>query len=639
MQDDLDILEDGQIVINKPKKKVKGFYDNLALDYSDEELKKLSYDLIKKIKEDKESNRDWLDSMADIYKYLGFGIEEKVAPFPMACRTYDTTMSNALIRFFANTRSELLPETGPVGYKVVGETNEELDQIGKRRADYLNYYLTVEDQEFYKDFERTIFNIGFYGLSVRKVYKDHLKNKPVARFINPKDFIINRDCRSLRESTRLTHVLHLDTGEIILNIQNKIYRDVDLSYLKPNSDINRDVKDDEALSGYSRLSLYNIYEVHCNIALDDYFKDSEQVNLPMPYIIHIDEITEEVLSIQRNWKEDDERFTRINHFIEYGYLPGFDIFGIGLGRLAGSNAKSLTAMLRQLIDSATFKNLQGGFYKKGAIEFENTSMLVSPSTYIGIKCNDGNMQDNIMPLPFTEPSATMVQLMQDMIVATKELCSTSEMGMLDSKEDIATGTAMAFLETQNRVQSVVLKTIHAAFSQELQLLDEIFRETVQGEDLQSVDGSMRLTIEDYADDIRIIPVSDPASNSTVQKIMRAEAILNVAMQLPQIHNMPEVVKMVYKAQGLSESDIEKIMLPQQQEQEEQPVDLDKQILLADIEQKKEANVIREKIAQNNLMKDGFKAQMELEIAKLKADKDKEIALIKAELDLMKMQQV
>jgi hypothetical protein len=571
-------LEDGSSLyeIGDNEEEVKtedtDFYENLAIGFSDEARKKLSSFLLEAIEQDIEVREQWLTPVEKAKQYLGFSLEDiKNIPFSQATRTFDTTLATALIRFYATARAELLPQDGPAGFKINGNSDEEVERKGELNRDLLNYYLTIEDQSYYSDFERFLLYLGFYGSGFKKVYYDKISKRPLSRFILPTDFVIDADCTSILESNRLTHILHLTKREIILNQQNKIYRDVDLPYLK-TMEVNDDDDESKAinkksdeidLGAYAKRSLFPIYEVHTYLNLEDFTdsnNDSDQIDIPLPYIVTIDKISKEVLSIRKNWTEEDEEKKREEYFIQYNYLPGFGIYGYGLAHLMGSNAISLTTILRQLIDAGTFKNLPGGLRAKG-FKTQTNDIIVGPGQFIEVDTGGIPLSEAFMPLPYSEPSSTLHQLMLEERNQCKELASTSEMGMLDSKEDIPVGTTLAMLETNNRIQSAVLRSIHFSFSRELQLIDKIFRRTIDTKEFNFGSESKVITSNDFVEEVMIIPVSDPSVNSTTQRIIKAEAILKTAQLAPELHNLREVFKLNYEAQGLNIEAIDKILPP------------------------------------------------------------------------------
>lgn len=578
-------LEDGSTVYEigeefPEQKDNSTFYANLAEDLTESARNKLSSSLLEQIEEDIEARREWLESVQKVKEYLGFSLEDlKEVPFSQSARTFDTTLSTALIRFYATTRAELLPQSGPAGYKILGDSTEELEEKGELLSDWLNYFLTVKDYAYYSDFERFLLYLGLYGSGFKKVYYDKISNQPVSRFIMPEDFVIDGDCTSVLESERLTHILHLSKREIILKQQSGVYRDCELPYLKGLSST-EDSDDDEEkkkdgidLSAYTKQSLFSVYEVHTYVNLNDFHDDQPEKTeneLPLPYVVTIDKISKEILAIRRNWQEEDASKKRTNYFVQYNYLPGFGVYGIGLAHLLGSNAITLTKLLRQLVDAGSFKNLPGGLRTKG-FKQQNNDLIVGPGEFIEVDTGGVPLSEAFMPLPYSEPSATLRELRLEIVNQCKELGSTSELGMLDSKEDIPTGTILAALESNNRIQSAVLRSIHHSFTYELQLIAQLFSQTLEYEEFRFSGGEQSITGEDFVSELKIIPISDPASNSTIQKIIKAQEILRTAEQAPELHDMREVLKLNYDAQGLAPEEIDKI-LPSQENQEILPLD-------------------------------------------------------------------
>jgi len=580
-------LEDGSSVyeVGPPPQKEdedSAFYANLAIKFSEEARKRLSSFLLESIEKDIEARQDWLTSVEKAKQYLGFSLEDlKNTPFSQATRTFDTTLSTALIRFYATSRAEMLPESGPAGFKINGDSNEEVERKGELTRDWLNYYLTIQDKSYYSDFERFLLYLGFYGSGFKKVYYDKLLKRPLSRFIMPEDFVIDADCTSILESNRLTHILHLSKREIILNQQNDIYRDVELPYLKSLENTEDEAsstqkkKDDVDISVYNKRSLFPIYEVHTYLNLKDFTEDGADFKtentVPLPYIVTIDKISKEILSIRKNWEETDAEKNREEYFIQYNYLPGFGIYGIGLAHLIGSNAITLTTVLRQLVDAGSFKNLPGGLRAKG-FKQQNNDLVVGPGQFVEVDTGGIPLAEAFMPLPYSEPSGALRELRLEIVNQCKELASTSEMGMLESKEDIPTGTTLALLETNNRIQSAVLRSIHVSFTRELQLIDKIFRKTLDQEEFSFSKQQYSINANDFAEEVVIIPVSDPSINSAPQRMMKADSILRTALQAPDLHNLREVLRLNYEAQGLDSQDIDKILIPEPQEEEILPLD-------------------------------------------------------------------
>ena len=741
-------LEDGSTVYEIGKPEVSRgspdkFDDNLALKMKDETLKDISTYILECLDEDIEARQPWLDIHNKVKKYLGHNLEDLTdSPFTQACRTFDTTLSTALIRFCATSRSELLPESGPCAYKIFGKTNEELDEVAKTRSQWLNYFLTIKDSAYYKDYEKSLYYIGFYGTVIKKVYYDDILKYPISRFILPENFLINIDCTSILESDRLTHILKLSAREVLINQKNGIYRDVKLPYLKVGSgnddEGSKDAEDSKSnnivnIDGYKQRTLHDVYESHIYLNLETFEKDynSEEIeDVAKPYIVTIDKESKEILSLKRNWRREDEKFIRRKYFVAYQYFTGFDIWGLGLARIAGTNAIAVTNMLRQTIDAATYQNLPAGFIQKGASKQQKTDITLGAGQWQFLE-GSGNIKDLFSPLPANGPSQSLMQLRQEVIGQMQDQLSTTELGMMQSKEDIPTGTAIAFLEESNKVQSAVLKSLHASFSEELRLLDDIFKEVVDREEFFINGENYIITKEHFVDSVQIVPVSDPSVNSNIQRIMRAEAVFQTAMQMPDKINGIEALKMIFQAQGLAPDLIESLIVKESETaptdpvtenmnmmqnkpvkagldqnhdahivvhsavdsdqskahiqehmamkflldmQEAMGVDLTtidpnnpemqniiaikaakavealglskhededntldpNQLYAADIEQKREANVIKKEIADMKLESDTFKTQLHFEETKQRIKVEKEKALLEARIEIQKL---
>lgn len=559
------------------------FEDNLAVDHlSDEALKRLAVFLSTQIEKDIEASKPWFEAINRVKKVLGFDIEDvEHVPFKHATRTFDTTLANSLIRFYSIVRSELLLPTGPAGFRINGIPTEELEDKGERVRDYLNYYLTVVDKSYYADFERFLLHLGFNGSGFKKVYKDPILNRPIARFIVAEDFLIDGSCTSILDSNRLTHVLHQSKREILMNQESGVYRDVELSMFKKGTS-SSDEDDNTSLAkskdfnidAYDSPTLITIYECHVYLNLDQFenaYKEEDD-SIPLPYIVTFDPKSKEILSIRRNWEENDPKKERINYFVQYNYLPGFGVRGLGLAHLLGSNAISLTTILRELVDAGQFKNLPAGFYD-GALKNPENDFTLGPGEFKPLRTGGGLLKDFFAALPFSEPSSVLRELRLEVMNQTKELGSSAELGMLESKEDIPTGTMIAAIEEKNRIQSAVLKSIHYSLTEELQMIDRLLRRSLP-DDFSDIINGIEIASDDFADEVEIIPVSDPSTNSTVQRIIKAQAAYQIAIQDQERHNMFEVYRMQYKAQGLDEKEIDRILKPDPAKEEMQVLPLD-----------------------------------------------------------------
>lgn len=608
-------LDDGSSVYeigDREPERIKDdkFHSNLALNMKDSMLKKLAEYVLDAIDEDIEARQPWLDLHNKLKKYTGYDGEDLSSiPFAQACRTVDSTLSTAIIRFCASSRAEMLPESGPAGFKVFGQQTEELEEIASVRSQWLNYYLTVKDSEYYRDYEKFIYYLGFYGTIIRKVYYDNILKMPLSRFILPENFLVNIDCSSILDSDRLTHILKLSAREVLTNQKSKIYRDVELPYLKVggseddtySSEEEAETKNSNSvidLDVYSQRSLHDVYESHIFLNLEtfeDGYNSDEIKEVAKPYIVTIDKESREVLRIERNWKETDKEFKRRKFFVAYQYYTGFDIWGQGLARMAGNGAITVTNMLRQTIDAATYQNLPAGFIQKGTTKQQITDITLGAGQWKFIEAA-GDIRNMFAPLPANGPSQALMQLRQEIIGQMQDQLSTTELGMMDSREDIPTGTAVAFLEEKNKIQSAVLKSLHVSFSEELRLLDDIFKEVIDREEFFINGEEYIITKDHYIDSVQIIPVSDPSINSTIQRVMKAEAVLQTAMQLPDKINTVEAIKMIFKAQGLSQDEIDNLIMSEQEVEPRDPITenmdlMQQKPVRAGIEQNHDAHIV------------------------------------------------
>lgn len=544
------------------------FYENLAEILPENLLNGIAAELLEAIEEDKESRNEWEQAYLKGIRYLGFKLEDfKDVPFMTACRAFDTTMSTALLRFYSMARAELFPNQGPATFEIWGEKDERAVNQGNRLKEWMNYYLTREDRDYYPDSERMLLYLGIIGTVFKKVSQDPITNKPIARFINPPDFIVNNNCVSILSSTRLTHVLHLNKHEIKLRQLNGYYRDVELPEV--NDDLEQDsqtkntVQNIEGIntSVYENKDLFDIYEVHCDWNFDqfDSFKrKSEEIDIPLPYIITICATSRKILAIRRNWEESDPYFNRIESFVQYNYLPGFGLYGIGLAQLIGSNEVALTSILRQLIDAGTLRNFPGGLKVKG-LRIENNDKAIGPSEFLDVETGGLPIRDSVMPMPYQEPSSVLKELRNELIEQTQVLASTAETQIAENNANAPVGTTLAILEVSNKVQSSIFRSLHVSLTNELNLIYHLFSKFIPEEPYQfaTVGNESQISRADFTDNIRIVPVSDPNLTTATQRILKAEALIKMAQTAPELYDQRKVhIRML---EALNVDDIEEVM--------------------------------------------------------------------------------
>lgn len=550
----------------------KEFEENLAEDLSDDVLRKISAFLNEKIQEDISSRENWLESVNRVKDYLGFSIEDtKNIPFPNATRTFDTTLSTSLVRFYATMRSEFFPDSGPAHIKLSEAgywQNEEgmlgyeqLEKLEEEAKQYLNDYLTIEDKDYYADCTRSLLYLGFYGTVIKKIFIEPTSGKVLSRFIIPEDFIVNNDCISLLESDRLTHVLKMSERDILALEKSGYYKKYDISTSSdPSISSNNSTKNEKDIgintSGYNNKSLKVLYESHVYLSLDsftdgiNFSQSADEKDLSLPYIVTFNPETGKILRITRNWEENDPKFQRINYFVSYQYLPGFGIYGLGLAHLLGTNSITLTKLLRQLIDAGSFKNLPGGLRQKG-VKQQDSNITIGPGQFIEVDTGNRPIQDVFMPLPYSEPSAVLRELRQELIAQTRELAATAELKMNDQNPNTPVGTTLAMIEINQKIQAATFKNFYFSLSEELTKIFNLLK--ISKGVFQSIP---------QAD---VIPTADPALDSKMHKLIKAESLLKVASQFPDLYNKEEINRRYCQALGIDQ--IDKILIPPAQPEE------------------------------------------------------------------------
>lgn len=542
------------------------FNENLAETLNESILNNICAGLLDDIEQDVESRREWELSYTKGIKYLGFKLEDfKDVPFMTACRAFDTTLSTALLRFYSTARAELFPQKGPVSSEIVGVKTQQLEDQAERVSDWMNYYLTKVDRDYYPDSERLLMWVGVVGCVFRKVYQCPTLNRPVARMIDPQDFIVNNDCVSILSSTRLTHKEYLSKKEIILRQNSGFYRDIEL----PN--INDDTEGDESetrkvidnmeginTNDYRNKSLVKIYEVHVDLNIEGSNPNQDKLdsdNIPKPYIVTICAPSRRILAIRRNWHEEDPDFNRIEYFTQYNYLPGLGLYGMGLVQLLGSNSVVLTSILRQLIDAGTLKNFPGGLKQKG-LRVENNDKAIGPGEFLDIETGGQPIQSVIMTMPYNEPSSVLKELRNELIQQTQHLGSTAETQIAENQTNAPVGTTLALLESSTRIQSSIFRSLHKSLSSELTLIYNLFGRYLPDTPYPFMVPGRQISImrQDFNEKIRIIPVSDPSLNTSTQKILRAEALLRIVNSAPQIHNVKNAYHRMYEAMNVENID-------------------------------------------------------------------------------------
>ncbi len=558
----------------------KDFYANLAEDMSEATLAKLSARLLEEIKDDRESRREWENTVNIAFKYLGLKIEEfRPEPFAWACGAYDTTMSTTLMNFFAMARAALFPPSGPAKVQVEGVPTDEITDRGERVKLFMNYFLTVVDRPYYSDSDKLILFVGLYGCAFRKIIMDPVLQHPTARLVMPQDLIVNNNCTSLLESTRITQEIMLTRREVLIRQRDGVYlKDAlpttadDLE--EDGSNITKTIKNTEGIknNSHENKSMFKFYECHVELEPDD-VRDKiikKDRKIPRPYIVEINQTTKKICSIRRNWKENDSNYKRQECFVHYYYLPGFGLYGIGLAQLLGSNAIVLSTITRQQLDAGTLKNFPGGLRQRG-MRLENNDKAVGPAEFLEIETGGAPIQDAVMLMPYGEPSSVLAQLRTELKDETAQLGGASQQGVQDVGGNTPVGTILAQLEVQNRVPSTILKSMHVSLSEELSILKDLFADYFGDEPYPfNVPGNKAYVMKsDFSDEVNIVPVSDPNIMTTTQRIIVNEMLLKFAQSAPEIHDVREAFYRMYTSMNIQ--NIEAILPPKEEAQPLDPV--------------------------------------------------------------------
>ena len=606
------------------------FYANLAEDLDDGTLNTLAETLLTDIKDDRDSRKEWEATCNIAIKYLGFKIEEfHNIPFVRCCAAFDTTLSTTLMNFFAMAKAELFPPSGPAKSMVEGYPTKEMDERGDRVQMFINLFLTTIDKSYYSDSDRLLMYVGLFGSAFRKVVMDPILGRPAPRFVKPQNLIINNYTTSLLDSTRITEEIFLTRKEVLIRQRDGIYREDSLPMTADDnndmdSSVNKMIRRTEGVqeSQSENKSLFKFYEVHVELEpseVDDMYgmpkkgKKIKKDNIPRPYIVEICEATKKIVSIRRNWEEEDKNFKRIECYVHYYYLPGFGIYSIGLAQLLGSNAIVLTDVLRQQIDAGTLKNFPGGFRQKG-MRIENNDKAIGPSEFPEIETGGAPISDTIMLMPYQEPSSVLAQLRKDIKMDTMALGGASQQGSNNLASNTPVGTMLAQVEIQNRVPSTILKSLHDSLGYEFQLLKKLFAKYFSDEPYPfNVPGNhQNIMREDFSDNINIVPVSDPNIITTTQRVIVNEILVKMAQANPTIFDIREAYKRFLQSMKIDA--IDKLMPEPQQIAPADPISENMSIIngkgvKAGIEQDHQSHIIVHSQVGQQLAQDPQKAAL------------------------------
>ena len=545
------IIEDEELDIIEEEE--DEFDENLAELVSEGALAELAGNLMGDFEEDITSRKDWIQTYVDGLELLGMKIEERAEPWEGACGVYHPLLSEALVKFQAETIMETFPAAGPVKTLIIGKETPEKKAAAHRVQEDMNYQLTDVMTEYRPEHERMIWGLGLSGNAFKKVYFDPSLNRQVSMFIPAEDIVVPYGASSLEQSPRVTHVMRKTENEVKRLQYAGFYRDVELS--EPSGALDEVEKKIAEKMGFRATSddRYKLLEMHVDIDLEGYEDKDEDGNptgIALPYVVTIEKGTSTVLSIRRNWRPEDDTHQKRNHFVHYGYVPGFGFYCFGLIHLVGAFAKSGTSLIRQLVDAGTLSNLPGGFKTRG-LRIKGDDTPIAPGEFRDVDVPSGGLKENVLPLPSKEPSQVLYSLLGTIVEEGRRFASAGDMKISDMSANSPVGTTLAILERTLKVMSAVQSRIHYSMKQELKLLKEIIRDyTPPDYTYEPDEGSPRAKQADY-DLVTVIPVSDPNAATMAQKIVQYQAVLQLAQQAPQIYNLPLLHRQMLEVLGIN----------------------------------------------------------------------------------------
>jgi len=557
-------MEDGSVDINFDPESLKqsqatDFNANLA-DFVDErELGYLSSTLHQNYQDYKSSRKDWEKSYTQGLELLGFKYENRTEPFSGASGATHPVLAEAVTQFQALAYKELLPANGPVRTQIVGVQTPEKTQQSNRVKDFMNYQLMDQMKEYEPEFDQMLFYLPLAGSAFKKVYYDDLLERAVSKFVPADDLIVPYTATSLDDAEAIIHRIKISENELRKQQVAGFYRDVEL---KPGHDNITDVEKKEMeLEGTVKTGrdddIFTLLECHVNLDLEgfeDVGPDGEPTGIKLPYIVTIEENSKEILSIRRNYEQNDPKKSKIQYFVHFKFLPGLGFYGFGLIHMIGGLSRTATSALRQLLDAGTLSNLPAGFKQRG-IRIRDDAQAIQPGEFRDVDAPGGNIRDAFMTLPFKEPSATLLQLMGVVVNAGQRFASIADLQVGDGNQQAAVGTTVALLERGSRTMSAIHKRIYSALKNEFKILSRVFRLYLPAEYPYDVVGGQKMIKQsDFDDRVDILPVADPNIFSQTQRISLAQTELQLAMSNPQMHNLYQAYRNMYEAIGVKDVD-------------------------------------------------------------------------------------
>ena len=589
-------LEGAEEEVPQQEEPEEDFYRNLADEMDERTLGRIAQELISDFKKDKVSRGDWEQAYTQGLDLLGFKYVNNTRPFQGASGVTHPLLSEAVTQFQAQAYKELLPSDGPVRTQIIGADTTEVSQQAERVQDFMNYMLMEQMEEYTPDTDQLLFSLPLAGSAFKKIYYDEIKQRAVAKFVPAEDLVVPYYATDLKDCERITHIVKMSENDVLKQQKAGFYRDVELLPKQPErSPIQDKLNELEGVKPAGEKEYqYNILEMHIDLNLNEFQEENAEKEVKLPYIVSIDEGSGEVLSIYRNYNQDDDTYSRKEYFVHYKFLPGLGFYGFGLIHMIGGLSRSATQALRQLLDAGTLANLPAGFKSRG-IRIRDDDQPFQPGEFRDVDAPGGNIRDQFQILPFKEPSATLFQLLGFVVQAGQRFAAIADMQMGEDAQNRAVGTTIALLERGSRVMSAIHKRCYYAMKQEFRLLAKVFADYLPPIYPYSVYGADQAVKQtDFDDRVDIIPVADPNIMSMSQRVTLANENLKIAISNPQMHNIREAYRRVYEALGTK--NIDALLKPEIMPQPEDPAtenakSLQMQMLKAFPEQDHDAHIM------------------------------------------------
>jgi aspartate carbamoyltransferase regulatory subunit len=562
--EEVTIIEEGAETTADEQEPEFNFAENIAERLSDNEARRLADDLIADYRNDVSSRTEWEDTITKGLDLLGVKYNPLNRPFKGASGVTHPMLNEACVQFQAQAYKELLPPDGPVRAQIVGSPTPEKEQQASRVKDYMNYLLMEKMEEYTTDVDQMLYYLPLTGSTFKKVYYDEILDRPVSKYIHPRDLVVPYYATDLSECERITQVMQMTENEILKKMKLGIYLDLELQEPQPNE--TRAQKKINELEGikptYNEL-LYDVLEMHVDLDLEEYTSDvpKKEKNVRVPYIVTVVESTGQVLSIYRNFRADDPKYNRIEYFVHFKFLPGLGFYGFGLLHMIGGLTRTATEALRQLLDAGTLSNLPAGFKSRG-MRVRDDDQPIQPGEFRDVDAPGGNIKDQFQLLPFKEPSQTLFALLNFVVASGQRFAAIADLQVGEGNQQAAVGTTIALLEKGSRVMSAIHKRCYYAMKQEFKILARICNESLPPEYPYDVYGGERIIKAlDFDDRIDVLPMADPNLFSMAQRVTLAQTQLQIAQSNPQMHNIYEAYRRVYESLGTKNIDM-LLMMPQ-----------------------------------------------------------------------------